>query len=67
MVALEAKDEAEAFDIGVVELPVPRGRALGLDQSLGFEEADLRDADIGEICTYSVQHLADAQVVPGTG
>ena len=36
-------------DVAGVELPVPRRRALGIDEALALEEADLRDRDVGEL------------------
>jgi hypothetical protein len=61
---LLAQDPAEPIDVAVVELPVPRRRALGVDEALALEEADLRDADVGEFLPQERQDLADGQVEP---
>ena len=49
-------------EVGGVELPVARRRALGIDEPLALEEADLRDRDVGELVAQLGQHLADRQV-----
>ncbi len=38
-----------------IELAVPRRRALGIDQPLTLEEADLRDRDVGELVAQLVR------------
>ena len=48
---LLAQHPAQPLDVVVEELAVARGRALGVDQALALEEADLRDGDVGELLT----------------
>ena len=62
LVALHAQDRLQAAHVVVVELPVPRGRALRIDESLGLQEPDLRDRDVGELGLDLDQHLADREV-----
>ena len=59
MLPLLAQDPLQALDIGVVELPVARRRALGVQQALALQEADLGDGDVGELLLQEGQ--ADAQ------
>ena len=44
---LLVQDPAQPGDVGVVELAVPRRRALRVDEALALEEPDLRDRDVG--------------------
>ena len=53
VVALLGEDPAQPGDVVVVELPVARRRALGVEQPLALEEADLRDRDVGELRRWS--------------
>ena len=48
-------------------LAVARRRALRLDQTLGLEEPQLRDGDVGELGPQLAEHLADAhqRAAPG--
>jgi hypothetical protein len=62
LVALHPQDLLQLVNVLVVELPVPRGRPLRIDQPLGFEEADLRDRDVGELRLHRYQDLADGLV-----
>ena len=62
VVALLGEDPPQPLDVGVVELPVARRRALGVEQPLALEEADLRDRDVGELVLQQVEHLADREV-----
>ena len=55
VLALLAQDEAQPFDVGRVELAVARRRALGIDEPLALEEADLRDRDVGELVAELVR------------
>ena len=50
-----------------VELPVPRRGALGVDEPLALEEADLRDRDVGELVAELREHLADREVAVVAG
>ena len=59
---LLVQDPAQPLDVGGVELPVARRRALGVDEALALEEADLRDRDVGELVAQLVEHLADREV-----
>ena len=61
LVALLAQDPAQALDVGVIELAVSGRVAVGVDQSLALEEADLGDRHIGELLGEHGQHLADRQ------
>ena len=65
VVALLGEDVAQPLQVGPGELPVARRRALGLDQPLGLEEADLGDADLGEVRAQLVEDLADAHPAAG--
>src|SRR5918996_967283 len=49
LLLLQRQDVSEPGDVGVVELAVTGPRPLGVDQALGFEEPDLRDAHVGKI------------------
>ena len=49
VLTLLPQDPAQALDVGFVELAVARRRALGIEQTLALEEADLRDGDVGEL------------------
>ena len=49
VLALLAQDPAQPLDVGLVELAVARRRALGVEQALALEEADLGDGDVGEL------------------
>jgi hypothetical protein len=49
VLALLAQDEAESFDVVVVELAVSRRGAFGNDQALALEESNLRDRDVREL------------------
>ncbi len=60
------QDPAQPREVLVVELPVPRRRALGVDQPLALEEADLRDRDVGKLIAQLGQHLADREVRSGS-
>jgi hypothetical protein len=62
VLALLAEDPPEPLDVGVVELAVARRGALGTDQPLALEEADLRDRDVGELDDEQVEDFADRQV-----
>ncbi len=56
------QDPPQPLDVVVVELPVARRRALGVEQALALEEADLRDRDVGELVLEQGEHLADREV-----
>ena len=62
VLALLAQDPAQALDVGLVELAVARRRALGVEQALALEEADLGDGDVGELVLEQGQDLADREV-----
>ena len=62
MLALLAQHPAQALDVVLVELAVPRGRALRVDQALALEEPDLGDGDVGELLPEQGQDVADRQV-----
>ena len=62
VLALLAQDEAQALDVGRRELAVARRRALGIDEPLALEEADLRDRDVGELRAQLIEHVADRDV-----
>ena len=70
VVLLLVQDPAQPVDVGLVELPVARRGALGVDEALALEEPDLRDRDVGELLPQHAQHLADREVGgsrPGAG
>src|SRR5581483_9649287 len=62
VVALLLEDPTQAFDVGLVELPVARRRALGVEQPLALEEADLRDGDVRELLLQEREDLTDRQM-----
>ena len=62
VLALFAKDDAQQIDVVVVELSVPAGGSLGVDQALALEESDLRDRDVGKLFEQQSEHFADGQV-----
>ena len=62
MLPLLAQDPAQTFDVLLVELPVARRRALGIDQTLTLEETDLGNGDVGEFLTQQGQDVADGQI-----
>ena len=49
LIALCGQDEPQPGAVVGRESPIPRGRPLRRDQSLGLQEADLGDGDIREI------------------
>ena len=55
---------AQPLHVGLVELPVPRRGALGIDQSLAFEETDLGDGDVGELLAEQGEDVTDGQIGP---
>ncbi len=59
---LLVQDPAQTGEVGVVELAVPRRRALRVDEPLALEEPDLRDRDVGELVTQFGEHLADREM-----
>ena len=62
VVLLLVQDPPQARHVGLVELPVARRGALGVDEALALEEADLRDRDVGELVAQHAEHLADREV-----
>ena len=62
VVTLLSEYPAEPSDVGVVELPIPGRRALGHDQPLRLQEADLRDRHVGEFGLQQREHLADGEM-----
>ncbi len=62
VLALLEKHPAQSIDVLLVELAVARRRALGVDQSLAFQEADLRDGDVGELLAQQGQDVTDRQI-----
>ncbi len=64
-VTLGGEDVAQALDVGVGELAVSRGRALGLDEPLALEKADLGDGDVGEVAPQDLEDFPDAHERPG--
>src|SRR5690606_33552354 len=62
VVSLLDEDPAEADHVSLVELAVAGRRALGLEQALALEEADLRDRDVGELGLQLGEHFADGAV-----
>ncbi len=62
MVPLVAEDPAKALDVTLVELAVPRRRALRVEQPLALEKADLGDGDVGKGVLQEAEHLADGEV-----
>src|ERR1041384_4349981 len=67
VVALHPQDVAKTVDVLDGELPIAGGRALGLDQPLVLEEADLRDRHPGEVGAQDVEDLPDVVPHPGRG
>src|SRR5829696_77113 len=65
VVALLGQHEPQPGDVSGGELPVSGGGALGMDQPLRLEEADLRDRDVRELRAQLAEDLADAQRRPG--
>ncbi len=61
VVALHRQHVAQPLDVGLGELAVARRRALGLDQPLVLEEADLGDRDRVEVGAQQVEDLADVE------
>jgi hypothetical protein len=61
-VALLAQDPTKALDVALVELPVTRWGALGVDQALAFQEADFGDGDIRELLVEQGEHFPDRKV-----
>jgi hypothetical protein len=64
VLALLAEHPFQALDIVVVELPVTRWCALRIDESLAFEEPDLRNGDVRELLTQKRQDVTDREVGP---
>ena len=60
--ALLAQDDPQTIDVEVVELAIARRCALGVDEALALEEADLGDGDVGELLEQERQDLTDGQV-----
>src|SRR5579875_509967 len=54
--------EPQPGDVIRAEPPVAGGRPSRADQPLGFQEADLGDADVRELGAQLDKHLADAEV-----
>ncbi len=65
VLALLAQHPAQPFDVVLVELAVTRRGALGVDQSLALQEADLGDGHVGELLAQQGQDVADREVGPG--
>ncbi len=64
MLALLAEHPLKALHVVVVELPVARRGALGIDESLTFQESDLRNGDVRELLAQQRQYVAYRQVGP---
>ncbi len=64
VLALLAQHPSQPFDVVLVELAVPRRGALGVDETLALEEADLRDGDVGELLAQQGEDVPDRQVCP---
>src|SRR5207253_7779188 len=62
VLALLAQDEAQALDVGGIELAVSRRRPFGIDEALALEKADLRDRDVGELVAQLVEDVTDGRV-----
>ena len=62
VLALLTEHPAQALDVLLVELAVPRGGAFGVDETLALEEADLRDGDVGELLTQQGEDVADGEI-----
>ena len=62
---LLAQDPAQALDVGLEELAVPRRRALRVHQALALQEADFGDGDVGELLTQQRQDVPDREVRTG--
>jgi hypothetical protein len=64
VLALLAEHPFQALDVVVVELPVPRRCAFRIDESLAFQESDLRDRDVRKLLAQQRQDVTDRQVCP---
>jgi hypothetical protein len=64
LVPLHPQDVLQSIDVLVVELSVPGGSALGLDQAFGLEEPDLRNGDVGKLGLDGDENLTDRLIVP---
>src|SRR5579875_3566198 len=62
VITLGGEDEPQPGDVIRAEPPVAGGRPSRADQPLGFQEADLGDADVRELGAQLDKHLADAEV-----
>jgi hypothetical protein len=56
-ISLLAQDPAQAVNVRLVELAITRRGALGVDQALALEEADLGDGHVGELFLQERQNL----------
>ncbi len=62
VVFLLAQDGPQQVDVRIVKLAVTRWCPLGLDQTLTFEKADLRDGDVGELLKQDAENFADGEI-----
>ena len=67
LVALEAQDRAQPAQVLLRVEPVAAGRALGLQQLLVLEVADLRDRDVGELGLERLGHGPDRHGLAARG
>ena len=64
MILLLAQNEPQPVEIAVVELAIARRRALGIDESLTLEKADLGDRDVGKLLEQQPEYFTDREVRP---
>src|SRR4029079_18194018 len=64
MLALLTQDPAQAFHVGVVELPIAGRGALWIEQALALEESDLGDGDVGELVLEEREHFPNRHERP---
>jgi hypothetical protein len=62
VLALLAQHPPQPLYIGLEELPVTRRRSLRVDQPLAFQEADLRDGDVGEFLSQQRENVTDREI-----
>src|SRR5205814_1223978 len=58
LVTLQTQDRRQAFEILLAEQPVAPPCPLRCQETLVFEEADLRDRDVGELVGQAAHDLA---------
>jgi hypothetical protein len=62
VLTLLAQYPAQPLHIVLEEFSVTRRRALGVDQALALEKADLRDGDVGKFLAQKGQDVTDGEI-----